>query len=229
MTAKRRGITRAERSEKNRNAIMRAAEEVVGEYGYRDASIARITEKAGVAEGTFYLYFKSRQELFDQLLPHLGEELIEYLKKRVSGSDGALEVEERGFRGFFEFLQFNPSFFRILNEAEIEAPKAHAVHFNKLRANYLVSLKRSWSRGELPGFEERELEVLVYMLMAARSYLYLRYSKTEGGPRPLPDWVVTAYLKVVIGAFGYGTESASKNPDAAPEKLRQIDRRPLDV
>lgn len=202
MTAKRRRKTRGERSEENRRALMRAAEEVIGEYGYRDASIARITKRAGVAEGTFYLYFKSRQELFDQLLPHLGQELIEYLQKRVSGSDSALEVEERGFRGFFEFLQFNPSFFRILNEAEIEAPKAHAVHFEKLRAGYLASLKRSWDRGELPGFEERELEVIAYMLMAARSYLYLRYSKAEEGPRPLPDWVVHAYLKFIAGGLG---------------------------
>lgn len=201
MTTRRRKKTRTERSEETRRSLLRAAEEVVGEFGYRDASIARITDRAGLAEGTFYLYFKSRQELFDQLLPRLGLQLIDYLRKRVSGSENVLEVEERGFRGFFEFLQFNPSFFRILNEAEVEAPKAHAVHFDRMRTGYISSLKRSWERGELPGYEERELEVLAYIFMSARSYLYLRYSKSEEGPRPLPDWVVRAYLKFVAGGL----------------------------
>lgn len=203
-TRKRSRKTREERSEEIRSALFHAAEEVVGAYGYRDASIARITERAGVAQGTFYLYFESRQDLFDQLLPHLGLELTQYLRERVRESSDIVDVEEQGFRGFFEFLQFNPSFFRILNEAEIESPKAHAVHFERLRSGYMRSLRRSWEKGELPGFEERELEVLAYVFMAARSYLYLRYSKTEDGPRPLPDWVVRAYMKLVQGGLAYG-------------------------
>ncbi|MCC5859620.1 MAG: TetR/AcrR family transcriptional regulator [Ectothiorhodospiraceae bacterium] len=207
--------SREQRSEEIRAALFRAAEEVVGEYGYRDASIARITQRAGVAQGTFYLYFKSRQELFDQLLPHLGQELMEYLKQRVRESKNVIDLEEQGFRGFFEFLQFNPSFFRILNEAEVEAPKAHAVHFERLRSRYMAALKRSWNRGEIPGFDERELEVLVYIFMAARSYLYLRYSKTDQGPRPLPDWVVHTYMKFVKGGLGYNPSTNERHSDSA--------------
>jgi len=57
--------TRAERSEQTLNALLDAAGEVVGELGYQDASVARITSQAGVAQGTFYNYFNSRQDLFD--------------------------------------------------------------------------------------------------------------------------------------------------------------------
>jgi hypothetical protein len=53
------------------------------------------------------------------------------------------------------------------------------------------------ARGELTGFEPRELEVLAYILMAARFYMYLRFSKTPSGPQPIPDWVVKTYMKFI--------------------------------
>lgn len=207
--------TRAEKSEENRRALMKAAADVVGELGYRDASVARITQKAGLAQGTFYLYFESRQDLFDQLLPHMGEDLLDYLAARVEGAEGIMDVEERGFRGFFEFLQQNPSFFRVLNEAEVSAPKAYEEHFSNLRSRYLDSLTRSQESGEITCYTRDELEVLVYMLMAARSYLYLRYSKDQTGPKPIPDWVVKTFLKFVRGGLFHCDGPEPKADDRA--------------
>jgi len=48
-----------------RDAIFAAAASVIGEHGYVGATIKRITEQAGIAQGTFYLYFDSRQALFE--------------------------------------------------------------------------------------------------------------------------------------------------------------------
>lgn len=188
---------RAERVKENRRALERAAAEIVGERGYEATSIARITERAGLAHGTFYRYFESRQDLFDQLLPDIGNELIDFLKSRTSGANNVMDVEERGLRGFFDFLQANPGFYRLLNEAEVAAPSAFEHHIKNLAAHYVASLERSRARGELSGFEARELEVLAFVLMAARFYIYLRFSKTADGPQPIPDWVVDTYMKFI--------------------------------
>lgn len=196
--------TRAEKAAQTRAELLRAATDVVGEMGYREASIARITQRAGIAQGTFYLYFENQQDLFDQLLPTLGQDLLGYLSRCVAGTKDILEVEEAGFRGFFDYLSENPAFFRILNEAEIAAPHAYERHFNLLQQHYMRALERSWKQGELPDFEPRELEVLVYILFAARSYLYLRYSKSEDGPQPIPEWVVQAFMKFVRGGILQG-------------------------
>ena len=209
--------SRAEKSAENRQSLLRAAAEVVGEVGYRDASIAKITQRAGLAQGTFYLYFESQQDLFDQLLPTIGFELLDDLAERVHGARDILAVEEAGFRGFFEFLRQNPSFFRVLNEAEVVAPVAHEQHFGLLRERYIQSLERSWKKGELPDFRPEELEVLAYILMAARSYLYLRYSKDEQGPRPIPEWVVETFMKFVRGGFLQGRDSLNEPSRQRPE------------
>jgi AcrR family transcriptional regulator len=195
-------LRRAEKAVETRNALLRAAAKVVGEHGYSEASIARITREAGLAEGTFYLYFKTRQELLEAVLPFVGESLTSFIQAQVKGSATALEVEERSFRAAFEYLRLNPGFYRTLNEAEFSAPKGFAVQYGNAAGRYLKSLKRSKKRGELAHYSSRELEVLVYMLMGIRFYLYLRFVKSEGkqGAR-LPKWVAEAYLKFIRKAL----------------------------
>ena len=188
--------TREERAESLRNKILAAAAKVVGEYGYADASIGRITDEAGIAQGTFYLYFESRQAIFDVLLPYVGADMLVYIGSKVRGAKDFMDVEERGFRAFFEYLRLNPGFFRVLNEAEVAAPVAHAMHMKLLTGRYVKSLRRSLDNGEIRHFEERELETLAYIFQSARSYLYLCHIKGKG-LKKLPDWVVQAYMKIV--------------------------------
>ena len=48
------------RGERTRRKLLEAAERIFAELGYHDASIVKITEAAGVGQGTFYLYFGAR-------------------------------------------------------------------------------------------------------------------------------------------------------------------------
>lgn len=191
-------LRRAEKAMENRNALLRAAAKVVAKYGYAEASIARITQDAGLAQGTFYLYFDSRQDLLDQVLPYVGEDLFAYIRRRVSGARDALDVEEKSFRAAFDYLHDNPGFYRTLNEAEFAAPKGFNSHFQNAAKRYVSSLERSRRQGELGGYRPRELEVIAYMLMAIRFYIYLRFVKDSGGKTVrLPNWVVKTYMKFV--------------------------------
>jgi len=193
-------VTRQEHAENLRKRILEAAAKVVGKYGYADASISRITDAADIAQGTFYLYFASRQALFDVLLPHVGADMLVYIRQKVRGATDFFDVEERGFRAFFEYLRLNPGFFRILNEAEVAAPTAHAAHMRLVTERYVRSLKRSVDNGEIKHFQESELETLTYMFEAARSYIYLCHIKGKG-LETLPDWVVQTYMKIVRGGL----------------------------
>jgi AcrR family transcriptional regulator len=196
-TSRPKKVTRAEKVASNRQALLRAASEIVGERGYLEASVARITERAGLAHGTFYKHFESRQAMFEELLPSMGKELLEDVRELVRGSKNILEVEEKGFRGFFEYVVKHPGFYRVLNEAEVVAPAAFDQHITNLARHYTQALKRSRIRGEIKGYDERELEVIAFVLMAARFYIYLRFSKANNEARRIPDWVVTAYMKFV--------------------------------
>lgn len=200
-TSRKEKLTRKDHAEKILQSIFAAALKVVGEHGYGDASISRITDEAGIAQGTFYLYFDSRQALFDQLLPHAGREMLLFVGNRVRGAESFYEVEERGFRAFFAYVAENPGFMRVLNEAEAFAPLAFKKYFQLLTHVYKKSLKRSVDKGEIRHFDEQELVTLSYMLMAMRPYLYLRYVKSDAKPKKIPEAVVETFMKVLRGGI----------------------------
>lgn len=193
----RKRLSREERSADVREAIFQAAAKVVGEYGYANASIAKITELAGFAQGTFYLYFESRQELFDELLPHVGADMLRYIRPRVAGARNIYDMEERGIRAFFDYLNENPGFIRVLNEAETAAPIAHRKHYQVLATKYVAALERAVRAGEIRNFDREELETVAYMMMASRSYLYMRYFKNRDQAKKQSEKVIKAYMKVV--------------------------------
>lgn len=180
-----------------RETIFAAAAKVVGKYGYANATMKRIAKAAGIAEGTIYLYFESRQSLFDQLLPHEGAAMIKYVRDRIAGAKDIYEVEEMGFRAFFEFMKENAGFFRILSEAESAAPIAHRIHFDRLADGYRRALRRGVAQGDIRKFDQEELEAVAYIFMAARTYLHLKYFRDVKAHNGIPEKAVQAYMKIV--------------------------------
>jgi AcrR family transcriptional regulator len=195
--AKRPKLTRAEKSRKIRDDLFDAAAKVVGEVGYANAMVATITARAEVAQGTFYNYFDSRQDLFDQLLPSLGRQMLDFIKAATTGAQSEVEREELGFRAFFGFLKVHPEFYRILYEAETFAPVAFRQHVETVSTNYVRVLKRARDRGEIPRQNDRRLEAIANILMGARHYLCMRYARRDGAHADPPEWVMQTYMDLV--------------------------------
>lgn len=193
----RNGESREERGRLIREALFKAAAEIVGDVGYEGTSVAMITQRARVAHGTFYNHFQSRQDIFDQLLPTVGKEMLAHVRSSAAAGKDLIEKEKLAFIAFFSFLKSHPHFFRILNEAESFAPAAYRAHLQLVSSQYLRFFERAHGRGELHGYEAREFEVIAFILMAARSYLAWRFVYGAEQREDIPDWVVEAYVKFV--------------------------------
>jgi AcrR family transcriptional regulator len=190
-------LNRVERNAWTKQKIFEAATKVVGKYGYAEASVARITEQAGVAQGTFYNHFVNRQELLDQLLPKIGLDMVRFIRDRTSTGHAARQEIER-FAAFFDFIREVPEFLRILNEAEFFAPAGYAKHLDNVASAYVRILQRAREAGSIVDYSDEEFEAVVHMLMGARGYLSLRYSYAEdGGVVDVPGHVRTAYEKLI--------------------------------
>ena len=196
-TAKVTKLNRVERNAWTKQKIFEAATKIVGRYGYAEASVARITEQAGVAQGTFYNHFVNRQELLDQLLPKIGIDMVRFIRDRTGTGHAARQEIER-FAAFFDFIREVPEFLRILNEAEFFAPAGYQKHLENVATAYVRILQRAREAGSIVDYSDDEFEAIVHMLMGARGYLSLRYSYAEdGGVIDVPDHVRTAYEKLV--------------------------------
>src|SRR5690242_2645682 len=137
------------RGEATRRRILDAAEDVFGEMGYYEASISEITRRAGVAQGTYYIYFHSKREIFAELVEDIGERLRAEMRAAISGLTDRLEIERRGFRAFFIFVARHRRIYSIVQEAERVAPEAFYTYYRKIAQGYVRGLQEAMDTGKI--------------------------------------------------------------------------------
>jgi AcrR family transcriptional regulator len=160
------------RGQRTRRRLLDAAELMFGEYGFYDASIARITEQAGVAQGTFYLYFKSKQEIFEEVVADMNQQVRRAMATAAEGAVTRFEAERLGFEAFFRFTGEHPALFRVVREAEFVAPRAMRQHYERIVAGYVPALSDGMSSGEVA---EVDPAVLAWALMAVGEIAGMRF------------------------------------------------------
>jgi TetR/AcrR family fatty acid metabolism transcriptional regulator len=72
-----------------REAILRAAIKVFARRGYFNSKVADIAKEAGIADGTVYLYFKSKDEILHSIFDRAMEEFIAEGKREIAEIKGA--------------------------------------------------------------------------------------------------------------------------------------------
>ena len=77
-------------------------------------------------------------------------------------------------------------------------------------------LKRGRNAGDVDDYTDQELEVIVHILMGARGYLSRQYAYTEGSAHAVPDYVISAYEKLL----GSGLFRRSGERDKPNERSR---------
>lgn len=89
----------------NRQAILDAAREVFGELGYETATVRDIIRRTGLAAGTFYNYYRSKEEVFAALADDGARRFGPILKELRGRHHGDFETFARAaITAYFEFL-----------------------------------------------------------------------------------------------------------------------------
>jgi len=175
------GRTLSSRGVETRRRLLEAAERVFADLGYHDASIVKITEAAGVGQGTFYLYFASKKEVFDELVRDLNRRVRFAMKEASSQGTTRLEAELLGFGAYFRFTAEHPALYRIVRQAEFVSPEMLHYHYEKLADGYVEGLRESIARGEVGDIDP---EVTAWALMAAGEMLGMRFILWGDGKVP---------------------------------------------
>jgi len=88
----------------NRESILSASREVFAELGYGATTVRDIIRKTGLASGTFYNYFKSKEEVFEALMDHSMAQLRPRLRAERVRSRTFEEYLSNVLRVYFEYL-----------------------------------------------------------------------------------------------------------------------------
>lgn len=112
-------LTRKEREKlRRRNLIVDAAEEIISELGFENATMDQIAERAEVGKGTLYLHFKSKSAIYlaicERGSSRLNEMIAAILTRDITGIEMVKEIGEK----YLSFVQKNPQYFYAFNYYE---------------------------------------------------------------------------------------------------------------
>lgn len=175
------------RGEATRDRILDAAEEEIGGRGFSEASITSITARANVGQGTFYLYFRTKEDVLRELVLRMGRRLRRHLTLATRDAPNRLEVERRAVLAFFVFVRQNPNLYRVVAESQFVDDAVFRRYYLDLAEGYRAGLKEAAARGEI---SEGDAEVRAWALMGIGDMVGRRYAL----------WDPTAPLEIVADA-----------------------------
>ena len=98
----------------NREAILNSAREVFAELGYGATTVRDIIRKTGLASGTFYNYFKSKEEVFEAIMDDGMRRIRPRLKADRIRSRNFEEFIRNAFATYFDYLATDRHMFQMI-------------------------------------------------------------------------------------------------------------------
>jgi AcrR family transcriptional regulator len=163
---------RTERGRRTRRAILDAAAAEFGERGFHEASISGITRRAGVALGSFYTWFESKDAVFRALVRDLSDQVRAHVAPAVRAAPDGIAAERAGFEQFLRFVRAHKEIYRIIDEAEFVDPESFRLHYSSTADRITQRLAAGVARGEMRADVG---EVHAWAIMGMNVFLGLRY------------------------------------------------------
>ncbi|SBS70468.1 Regulatory protein TetR [uncultured Microbacterium sp.] len=196
------------RGEATRRKLLEAAEVVFAAVGYHEASIVKITERAGIGLGTFYLYFDGKQQIFEELVVDLNRRVRHSMAEAMAGAANRIEAERAGFEGFFRFTAAHPALYRVVREAEFVSPETLRLHYTRIVEGYEAGLRAAQDGGDVD--DRLDPEVTAWALMGAGELIGMRFLLWERDadgkpPVAMPAEVIDHMMRFIDNALATRT------------------------
>lgn len=150
--------TRARDGDK-RARILDAAVRVVADKGFFGATIAEIAREAGVADGTIYLYFRSKDDLLVSLVEDALGRILADARARVAAAPTPLEALRAFIRHHLEEVARRPDLALVLTVELRPSAKPLKTYGSRSFVGYLDLLADVLRRGQETGSVRADLNV----------------------------------------------------------------------
>jgi AcrR family transcriptional regulator len=201
------GVKRQERAAATQSQLLEAARDVFAERGYQATSVAAITDAASTAHGTFYLYFRNKEDVFAQLMASTMDELYRHTLTDLDPDTHMYDprVARDRVAGFLEVAAGQGKIWRALLEAILVSPTI-AASWLELRAVFHQGLADRLAIYQARG-EFRDLDPqLVAASLAGMLEWHVFTTASFGVPGPLEasDQVIDTIADLWAAAVDVG-------------------------
>ena len=188
---------RHEQAATTRRQLLDAAVAVFDDKGYQGATVGAITDRASTAHGTFYLYFRNKEDAFCQVMEAVivDEFAVEVM---VPLSDEPRAAIDGGIRRFVAFYHRHVGLWRALLEGMLVSPRVQSLWL-ELRRDLVLRMSVAFAAGQAQGTTRPfDTEMVAHSLAA------------------MTEW--SAFTHLVLGQPG-GEE---RGPEALVETLSDL-------
>jgi TetR/AcrR family transcriptional regulator, fatty acid metabolism regulator protein len=184
-----------------RNAILRAAISIFAHNGYFNSKVADIAREAGVADGTVYLYFKSKEEILHSIFDRSVDEAVAEAKKLIEPTSDPREKLRQIAMLHLERLGADRDL-AVVFQVELRGSTKFMEEFSKAGfAEYLALIRSTFEEGQEAGVFRPELnaKVVAKILFGALDEMATNWilSKRRYKLAPMADQVLDIFLNGV--------------------------------
>ena len=166
-------IPRTERGRRTLRRLLDASAIEFGEKGFHEASVSSITRRAGMALGSFYTYFDSKDALFRALVRDMSENVRNSARAAITEDMNALDTERAALTAFLDFTSEHKEVYRIIDEAEFVDPASYREHYETIAARIGERLRNGAQAGEMRADLS---EVEAWAIMGMNVFIGLRFA-----------------------------------------------------
>jgi TetR/AcrR family fatty acid metabolism transcriptional regulator len=181
-----------------REAILRAATRVFARNGYFSSKVADIASEAGIADGTVYLYFKSKEEILHSIFDRSVEEAVAEGRKQIETINDPREKLRRIAHLHLERLGADRDL-AIVFQVELRSSTKFMEEFSAAGfAEYLGLIRATVEEGQRAGVFRKELnaKVVAKILFGALDEMATNWilSQRRYKLAPMADQVLDIFL-----------------------------------
>ncbi|WP_158542618.1 TetR/AcrR family transcriptional regulator [Lujinxingia litoralis] len=216
---------RQARRDERRDELKQAAIEIFHEHGYHAARVSQIVKKVGVAQGTFYLYFEGKQQLFAEIISDFLERVVTTV---ASWEPGAIDSREDlrdeltrvGLMLTHELLNHELSTAIFFNEAMAVAPELNELirHFYETLQAMLSDFNRILCQRGL--IAPMDFTILASMTIGMVERVIMERvvygTLNEVEPRAIVDHLVMHFLTGTLEAIGPASRAGVPEDEEQP-------------
>lgn len=176
------------------NLIIDTAIKLFYEQGYFQTTIKDITSEAGIAAGTFYLYFRSKFVLYKYVLMQFQHDIRKVIAERVNEVEGRFEKEKEGIKTFIKYAIENPHSYNIIWESLYIDKNLFIDYYSGFAKRYERGLDKSIQDGEM---HDVDTELVSYILMGVSNFVGLKVLLNLGTNNEDVDQVVDNVMDII--------------------------------
>ncbi len=125
---------------KTKNLIFLSAVKVFSSYGYDGATMDEIAMSAGVAKGTLYYHFKSKEEIFKYIISEGMKLIQEKIDTAANNEDTAINKLKSVFRVQLMLVHRNKDFFKVI-ASQLWGKELRQFELRNIIENYINSIE----------------------------------------------------------------------------------------